>query len=91
MHNPKAEVTYDILAMKGGAKLYSRLSATYSFVTEADGLPTQGVRDAYAEQKKELDGYDAQFQQLMTTDLASLNDAAKKQDLPVVVVVEPAK
>ena len=91
MHNPKAEVTYDILAMKGGAKLYSRLSATYSFVTEADGLPTQGVRDAYAEQKKELDGYDAQFQQLMTTDLASLNDAAKKQDLPVVVVVESAK
>src|SRR5207244_2710160 len=26
LHNPKAEVTYDILAQRGGAKLYSKLS-----------------------------------------------------------------
>ena len=41
-HNPTAEVTYDILAMKGAAQLSSRLSPLYNFVYESDVPPTQG-------------------------------------------------
>ena len=35
LHNPKAETTYDILAKKGGAKLYSQLSLLLDAVTSA--------------------------------------------------------
>lgn len=86
MHNPKAEVVYDILAMKGGARLYSRLSSLYSSALEPDGPPTQGMREVYAAQKQELDGYEARLNQLFSTDLAVLNEAARRQNLPFVVV-----
>ena len=49
-------MTYDILAMSGGAKLYSQLSALYSFVTDSDGPVTQGMREAYADWAQELGG-----------------------------------
>src|SRR5262249_8064193 len=54
LHNPKAEVTYDILAMKGGAKLYSQLTPLYVAVMESDGPITQGIREVYADLSKEL-------------------------------------
>lgn len=82
IHNPEAEVVYDILAFRGGAKLYSRIAALHDFVADADGPPTQGAREVYAEQKKELDGYEAEFRKLVSSDLATLNEAAKKAGLP---------
>ena len=88
MHNPKAEVVYDILAMRGGAKLYSRMSSLFETLTDSDGAPTQGVNEVYAEQKRELDQYEAEFKLLVNNELPSLNDAAKKLNLPVVIVVE---
>ena len=48
LHNPKATVAYDILAMPGGAQLYSRLGPLYSWASEGDGRPTQGMREVYA-------------------------------------------
>jgi hypothetical protein len=39
LHNPKAQVTSDILAMKGGAQLYSNLGWLYGTVLEGDGPP----------------------------------------------------
>ncbi len=86
MYNPKAEVVYDILAMRGGAKLYSRLSFLYDSVSDSDGPPSQGAREVYAEQKRELDGYEVEFKQLTGTGLARLNELAKKLDLPIVIV-----
>jgi hypothetical protein len=86
IHNPKAEVPYDVLAFQGGAKLYSRMSGLYSSVFEGDAVPTQGVKDLFAEMQKELDGYDSQFKQLLSSDLNALNDAAKKLDVPTVYV-----
>jgi photosystem II stability/assembly factor-like uncharacterized protein len=86
IHNPKAEIVYDILAMRGGAKLYSRLSYLYDTVTESDGAPTQGTKEVYVDQKRELEGYDAEFKQLISTDLARLNDLAKHLELPIVIV-----
>lgn len=88
MHNPKAEIVYDILAMRGGAKLYSRISFLYDSLTESDGPPTQGMREVFADQKKELDGYDGEFKRLIASDLARLNDAAQRLDFPIVIVTE---
>jgi photosystem II stability/assembly factor-like uncharacterized protein len=76
LHNPKAEVVYDVLAMRGGTKLYSRISPLLSWVVEGDGAPTQGVREVYALQQQELRGYEARFRTLTETDLAELNKLA---------------
>jgi photosystem II stability/assembly factor-like uncharacterized protein len=77
LHNPAAQVVYDILAMKGGARVYSRLSPLLDWVSEGDGPPTQGVKDVYEEHKKELDRYAAELKALVDTDLARLNELAK--------------
>jgi hypothetical protein len=76
LHNPKAEVVYDVLAFKGGAQLYSRLGPLYSFVVENDGVPTQGMREVYAAQKAELEALEAEWKALAGSDLASLNKTA---------------
>jgi photosystem II stability/assembly factor-like uncharacterized protein len=86
MHNPEAEVAYDILARKGGAKLYSRLSPLLMFVNEGDGVPTQGMKDVFAEQQKELTGYVGELKALVDRDLAAIQLAAKRLDLPFVIV-----
>ena len=54
MHNSKAEITYDLLAQKGGARLYSTLGTVYGTVVDTDVAPTQGAREVYAEATKEL-------------------------------------
>ena len=87
LHNPKAEVTYDILAMPGGAKLYSRLAPLYSAVTEGDGRPTQGMRDVYAVLKGELDALGAEWKAILETDVPALN--AKARELAPDFVVRP--
>lgn len=84
VHNPAAEVVYDILAFKGGARLYSRLGLLYNFAIDSDGVPTQGMREVAAADKAELDGFETEWKQLLA-ELASLNDAARKADLPIIV------
>ena len=82
LHNPKAEVVYDVLAFKGGAQLYSRLGPLYSFVVENDGVPTQGMREVYATQKAELETLDREWKGLLASDLATLNKTAQ----PAIVI-----
>jgi hypothetical protein len=84
-HNPKAEVVYDILAMHGGAKLYSRMLSVFDTVKDTDGLPTQGAREVFADQKRELDQYETELRRLIETELASLNALARKLDLPHII------
>jgi photosystem II stability/assembly factor-like uncharacterized protein len=86
LHNPKAKVAYDILALQGGAKLYSQLGYLFDVVKDGDGAPTQGLREVYAEQSQELQKYDAELRALFGGDLAKLNDQAKKMDVPSVWV-----
>ena len=88
LHNPKAEVTYDILAMPGGAKLYSRLAPLYSAASDGDGRPTQGMRDVYAVLKAELDALESEWKALLATDVPALN--AKARQLAPDFVVAPA-
>lgn len=85
-HNPEAEVVYDILARRGGSKLYSRLSPLLMFATEGDGLPTQGMREVFSAQQKEFGELDGELKALIDNDLAAVQLAAKRLDLPFVVI-----
>jgi hypothetical protein len=84
LHNPRAEVVYDILAMKSGAHLYSRLSPLLSWVTEGDGAPTEGARSVYAELKGHLDACAAEYQRLVGDELSALNKRAEELGLSYV-------
>jgi photosystem II stability/assembly factor-like uncharacterized protein len=92
LHNPKAQVTYDIFGPKGGAKLYSQFSFLFEMVKEGDGPPTQGMRQVYADLAAELGKLTEDFKALTAGDLAKLNAKAKELDLPIVIVpaVKPA-
>jgi hypothetical protein len=85
IHNPKAEVVYDILAFQGGAKLYSRLSLLYMFSDDADGAPTQGQKEMLQAHIQELEGYEAEWKKV-SGELTALNDAARKLDLPTILL-----
>jgi hypothetical protein len=85
LHNPTAEVTYDILAMRGGTRLYSRMSPLIGFVADGRGAPTQGMKEVYAEQRRELDSYEAEMTKLMSEDVRTVNDAATRLGLAFVV------
>jgi photosystem II stability/assembly factor-like uncharacterized protein len=85
LHNPKAEVTYDILAQKGGAKLYSQLGALFGTLREADGTPTQGVMEVYADLARELEGLQTEWNGLLNGDLARLDALARKTGVPGVL------
>jgi photosystem II stability/assembly factor-like uncharacterized protein len=86
LHNPKAQITYDILAMKGGAKLYSRLSLLYALAIDAAGAPTQGMRDVYADLEKELKECTQAWADVVKKDLPAMNRTAKRNDWPVIFV-----
>ncbi len=89
MHNPKAEIAYDVLAMKGGAMLYSRLSPFLNRAGGGNGAPTQGMREVFAEQVKELEGLESELAALLGQDLAALNRTAAGLGVPGIWV--PAK
>ncbi len=84
LHNPKAESSYDILAMKGGAMLYSRLSPLMDFVREGEGAPTQGMKEVHTAIRTDLDALESQWQAIVAGDLAQLNQTAQAQGMPVV-------
>jgi photosystem II stability/assembly factor-like uncharacterized protein len=86
LHNPKAEIFYDILAMPGGAKLYSRLLPLYTWAGEGDGAPTQGMRAVHAELRRELDALVAEWKAIVETDVPELNRKAREL-LPDLVAV----
>jgi len=86
LHNPKAQVYYDILAQRGGAQLYSKISALYEWSKDSDGLPTQGMRDVADEESRELNQLEDQVHRLLGADLAKLNGTAREMDIPGVFV-----
>jgi photosystem II stability/assembly factor-like uncharacterized protein len=86
LHNPEAQVAYDILARPGGAKLYSRLAPLYSLSHDGEGRPTQGMREVRAELEKELDAGLAEWKAIVETDLPALNQRARELSPDFVVV-----
>ncbi len=84
-HNPRAEVAYDILAQKGGAKLYSQLAALLGFVQEGDGAPTQGAKEVYAENAKRLQELLSELKALEES-IGKFNQQAKDSGVPAVAL-----
>jgi photosystem II stability/assembly factor-like uncharacterized protein len=91
LHNPTAEVTYDILAQRGGAKLYSRLSPLMGYADEGDGPPTQGMKEMLAVYQSELTRLAAEVQSLVDKDVAELNQAAARAGIGFVVTRETTR
>ncbi len=88
LHNPRAKVSYDILAQKGGAKLYSQLVWLFDLIKDGDGMPTQGLREVHAEQAALLKACLSQWDALVKEEILQANALAKKLDLPTVVIPE---
>jgi photosystem II stability/assembly factor-like uncharacterized protein len=86
LHNPKAKVLYDVLAQKGGAKLYSQLGGLFGFASTGDGPPTQGMKDLADELEKELQEHEETFAKLKSEDLARVNELARKANAPMIWV-----
>jgi photosystem II stability/assembly factor-like uncharacterized protein len=85
LHNPKAEVTYDILAERGGARLYSRLSPLLMFASSGDGPPTEGMKQVLTQLEQELAPLEQQAQALLSKDVAEINGRAKTLGLEFVI------
>ncbi len=90
LHNSKAKISYDIFAAKGGAMLYSQLAWLLANLTDGDGAPTKAQQELADDLQKELTALLGQFDGIAKTDLAKLNDAAKKLGVPE-LYVPPAK
>lgn len=86
IHNPKAEVVYDILAQQGGTKLYSNLIALYEWIQDSDAAPTQGMREVYAEQAEEMRQYESELRSLLSAEVGRVNQMAEQAGLGNVVV-----
>ena len=87
MHNPEAEVVYDVLAgRQGGAKLYSQIAPLYSDMQSADYEPAQGQLDQMRENLAELTQIEGLLQVLRTQELAQLEAQVAALGLPRVIV-----
>jgi hypothetical protein len=77
LHNPKAEVVYDILAQQGGAQLYSQLSFLYATTgaESSDYPPPQGSRERLAALEAEVAALSSEVQGLRTNEIAQLEAA----------------
>ena len=86
LHNPTAEVVYDILAMRGGTRLYSRLAPLQMWAVEAEGPPTSGMLQVLEGQEKELAALQREIRDFIEEEVGTLNAAAARLGLSFVVV-----
>ena len=88
LHNPRAQVSYDILAMPGGARLYSQLAPLYESVHEGAAPPTQAMRELAAQLQGQLAARSAEWRTIVESDVPTLN--ARARELAPEFVVAPA-
>lgn len=86
LHNPKAKITYDIFAARGGAMLYSQLTFLLNTLNEADGPPTKAQKEFAAECSKKLNELLAEYDRVVANDVKKLNSAAKLIESPELYV-----
>ncbi len=91
LHNPKAQISYDILAMKGGAKLYSKMASLMATVQSADSRPTQGMIQIQADYRQELEGLLKEHHALINDSLVRINKMAQDLRLPHVIARPPSE
>ncbi len=83
LHSPDAEVTYDILAWTGGAKIHSILSLVYDWgINASDDAPTQGMREVVAEERAKLARVELRLRRIREELLPSLEAALGQAGLP---------
>lgn len=86
LHNPHAEVSYDILAGRyGGAQLYSRLSWLMEGTRDHQSAPTQGMREVGAEMAAELEEQRVALEEVLTSGLEGMNQLTTAKGLPSVI------
>ena len=85
LQNPSAEVVYDILAMRGGTRLYSRLAFLQLSASDGPGAPTAGMTQVLEEEEKALAALDAETRAFLTGDVAELNRRAAQLNIPFVI------
>ena len=86
LHNPTAEVVYDILAMRGGTRLYSRLAPLQMWAIEAEGPPTSGMSQVLQAQEKELADLESETRNFIEEEVGTLNATAAKLGLSFVIL-----
>jgi photosystem II stability/assembly factor-like uncharacterized protein len=87
LHNPDAQVGYDILAGRhGGAKLYSQLAFLYESNDSSDYPPAQALRERYDELAGELQRRQSELAALRQGDLAQLERDVAAAGLPRVLL-----
>ena len=86
LHNPTAEVVYDILAMRGGTRLYSRLAPLQMWAIDASGAPTTGMLQVLEAQEKELTELERETRNFLEEEVGTLNATAVKLGLSFVIV-----
>jgi photosystem II stability/assembly factor-like uncharacterized protein len=87
IHNPRAQVAYDVLAQQGGAKLYSRMASwLYDVIKEHDGPPTQGTREVADETAIALSEQQKALQDLVSGEIARLNALAAAKGVPFIIM-----
>ncbi|MBW8896334.1 MAG: hypothetical protein JF613_09150 [Acidobacteria bacterium] len=86
LHNPTAEVVYDILAMRGGTRLYSRLVPLQMWAVEGRGRPTAGMLQVLEVQEKELADLERETRNFIEEEVGTLNATAAKLGLSFVIV-----
>ncbi len=87
LHNPTAQVNYDILAGRdGGAKLYSQLAWLYDSNDASDYPPAQGLREQYDVLTAELRRRQDELASLRGGDLALLEKQVEQAGLPRVIL-----
>ena len=89
LHNPEAEVVYDVLAgRQGGAKLYSQLAVLFSDMQSSDYEPAQGQLDELRDNLADMQQIEVQLQAMRGQDLAQLEARATALGLPRVILPE---
>jgi hypothetical protein len=86
LHNPTAEVVYDILAMRGGTRLYSRLVPLQMWAVEGEGPPSTGMTQVLEVQEQELAALERETRDFIEEEVGTLNAAAARLGLSFVVV-----
>jgi photosystem II stability/assembly factor-like uncharacterized protein len=87
LHNPGAQVAYDILAGRdGGAKLYSQLTVLYESNQSSDYPPSQGLREEYEALAAELRRRQDELAALRSGDLALLEGQVAAAGLARVIL-----
>ncbi len=90
LHNPKAKISYDIFAARGGAKLYSQFAFLLGNLTDADGAPTKAQTELADDLGRELAALLDRFDGTVKGDVTKLNAAAQALGVPE-LYIPPAK